>query len=265
MNPYIEDARWRDFHTQFIVKVRQVLAQRLRGRYEVGTEEDVFIHEPSADERKRVAVGDASVATARNREGGVAASLRGEGEGVVRLERPLEVVLPVEPIEDKHRWVEIRDVEGNQVVTVIELLSPSNKEGDGRSQYLAKRQNLLRVANLVEIDLLRSGRRLPMVPEPVTAYCVMVGRHATWPRAEVWPASLREPLPRVPVPLLPPDADVSLDLQALLHAVYDEAAYGPRLYARELRPPLSEADAAWAEQVLREANLQASPADSSRK
>lgn len=246
MNPYMEGARWRDFHTQFIVKVRQTLAQRLRGRYEVGTEEDVFIHEPSAAERKRVAVGDATLAVAPNRD----VSRQAPGGPVqVGLERPVEVVLPVEPVEDKHRWVEIRDVAGNRVVTVIELLSPSNKQGDGRSQYLAKRQSLLRVANLVEIDLLRGGRRLPMEPEPATPYCVMVGRPAKWPRAEVWPIGLRDPLPAIPVPLLPPDADVSLDLQGLLHVVYDEAAYGPRLYELEVEPRLSAEDQAWADDL----------------
>ena len=51
------------------------------------------------------------------------------------------------------------------MVTVIELLSPWNKTPEaGLAEYLAKRTNVLySTANLVELDLLRGGERLPTV------------------------------------------------------------------------------------------------------
>ena len=42
----------------------------------------------------------------------------------------------------------------------------------------------------------------------------------------MWPLSLRDRLPVVPIPLNPPDADITLDLQAVLQRVYDAADYG---------------------------------------
>lgn len=61
---------------------------------------------------------------------------------------------------------------------------------------------------------------------------------------------LRDRLPVIPVPLLPPDADVPLDLQAVLHRTYDAADYGKYVYAEEPEPPLPEEDARRARQFL---------------
>src|SRR5947208_5462061 len=93
------------------------------------------------------------------------------------LEAPARVRLPA---VDRERlsFIEIRDRDGWQLVTVIELLSPANKyAGPDREQYLAKRAELLvSTVHLVEIDLLRGGRRMPMEDVPECDYCVLVSR-----------------------------------------------------------------------------------------
>src|SRR5262249_60213888 len=114
-----------------------------------------------------------------------------------------------------------------RLVTCIEVLSPSNKRRgtEGWEQYLRKRNALLLgQANLVEIDLLRTGQRMPMVePWPKSPYYLLVGRQSRAPYCRVWPVHFREPLPEIPVPLARPDPDLTLALQPLIEAVYDRS------------------------------------------
>jgi hypothetical protein len=139
------------------------------------------------------------------------------------------------------------DRHGDQVVTVLELLSPSNKyAGADRDQYLAKRHELLRAGvNYVELDLLRGGPRT-LRPLPPCDYYALVARVVELPRAGIWPAMLRERLPAIPIPLRPGEPEPTLDLQVALHAQYDEAWYEEYVYARSPEPALSPEDAAWA-------------------
>jgi hypothetical protein len=149
-------------------------------------------------------------------------------------------------------FLEIRDRDGWQLVTVIELLSPANKyAGPDREQYLAKRRELLASAvHFVEIDLLRGGPRMPMENLPECDYCVLVSRVETRPEAGVWPIRLREPLPPVRIPLRPPHADAQLDLQPVLHRIYDAAGYEDYIYRGPPHPQLNAEDAAWARQFV---------------
>ena len=148
--------------------------------------------------------------------------------------------------------MEVRDARSRRLITVVELLSPTNKlPGSDRDQHLAKRARLMaQGVNLVEIDLLRGGPRMPMEGVPACDYLVMVARPADWPRAGVWPIGLRDPLPPIPVPLAEPDPDVRVDLQRLLHAIYDAAGYDRFIYAGEPDPPLRGEDAVWVAQFL---------------
>ena len=77
------------------------------------------------------------------------------------------------------------------------------------------------MVNFVEIDLLRRGRRMPMDDEwPDSPYCLLVGRKAEAPRCSVWRAYSTRPLPEIPIPLAPPEADLPLSLQPLIDATY---------------------------------------------
>jgi hypothetical protein len=153
---------------------------------------------------------------------------------------------------ERHSYLEIRDRENRQLVTVLELLSPSNKRpGRDRDQYEDKRNALLSgTANFVEIDLLRGGPRMPMQDLPACDYCVLVSRVKPRPIADCWPIRLRDPLPVIPVPLRPDDQDARLDLQAVLHRLYDAAGYEVYIYGGQPDPPLPAVDVAWARQLL---------------
>ena len=170
---------------------------------------------------------------------------------------PLQLATVV-PTPVPHVTVEIRDAANRELVTSIEVLSPTNKRGEGRLEYLAKRQRLLlSTAHLVEIDLLHQGQRVPMQEAlPPAPYYVLVGRAETRPLTAVWPIPLAAPLPAVNVPLLPGDADVPLDLQLALTTVYDLLSYDLAVnYAEPPEVPLPPPEAEWVDQRLRAASL----------
>lgn len=148
-----------------------------------------------------------------------------------------------------HSWVEIRDRAGRTLVTLIEILSPTNKRGDGHRDYLRKRNKvLLSSAHLMEIDLLRKGKRVPMTkPLPAGDYYVFLTRANKRPESEVWPIDISDPLPVVRVPLREPDADVPLDLQRAFSTIYQASPYAVAIdYSKSPDVPLSKAAAAWA-------------------
>jgi hypothetical protein len=154
--------------------------------------------------------------------------------------------------EERHSYLSIRDREGDEAITIIELLSPSNKNlGADRTDYLKKRREFFAAGlHLVEIDLLRGGPRLPLIDIPTCDYLVAVSRANERPRVGLWPIGIREALPKIPIPLRGPDPDASLDLQEILNRVYDSARYEPLLYRQSPQPALNPADAAWAESII---------------
>src|SRR5262249_25343191 len=133
------------------------------------------------------------------------------------------VVLEVAELEVHQHYITILDrYRDFRVVTVIELVSPTNKAaGPGRDAYLAKQREVLTSeTHLVEIDLLRRGPHVLSVPE---AHLEGLGGHTylscvnRWPRRkrfELYPCRLHDPLPPINVPLSGSDPDVTLDLQA---------------------------------------------------
>ncbi len=246
MDPYLEGREWRSFHTQFSVQIGRQLVPQVRPKYFVRTEK-VYVLEstPEAADTAGRRVPDVSVLQTDL----AAAPAPGS---TATLDPPLHLrVAFVEEVPQV--TVEIYDLDDRSLVTAIEVLSPTNKDRFGRGDYLAKRQRFLQSdTHLLEIDLLRTGRRLPMTdPIPATDYCVLLSRADRRPVADVWPVSVRQRLPAVPIPLLPGDPDVSLDLQAALTSVYDDWAYDLELDYRLPAPvPLAAADAAWAAGLL---------------
>lgn len=154
-----------------------------------------------------------------------------------------------------HGCVDLREVEHRELVTCIEILSPTNKRGQGREEYLKKRATLLRSeVNLVEIDLVRNGSRVPLRdPLPRLPYFVFLSRAKRRPITEYWPIASNTALPRVPIPLANSDPDVSLDLQAALNSVYDSFGYELFIdYSKPPVPPLTADAENWADRLLRE-------------
>jgi hypothetical protein len=69
----------------------------------------------------------------------------------------------------------------------------------------------------------------------------------------VWAISLQQRLPVLPVPLLPPDPDVALDLQAALDACFALVGYEDLLdYTAPPPAGLSAEDQAWALTLLQD-------------
>lgn len=251
MDPYLEGSEWTSVHTELSSEIARQLAPKLRPKYIVRTTrrfvtempEDVAI--TAGDIYPDVSVFD----TAR---------LGAAGESAVAVApAPIEL-LTVVPARVPHVTIEIRDVANRQLVTAIEVLSPTNKRGEGYQEYLDKRRRLLySTAHLMEIDLLRTGRRVPMQePLPLAPYFVFLSRAERRPIVEVWPIQLDMRLPVVPVPLLAGDPDVALDLQLALDTIYDALNYDLSVdYTRPPEVPLEGEAAAWVAKRLRVAGL----------
>jgi hypothetical protein len=243
MNPFLEqNDTWEEFHHNFITRTQEALTGQVGPNYLVKVEVRLYVHELSAEERRLFARADLGVTG----EAGVGLSAPASS-----VTAPVQLEMPAVDIE-RYSALEIRDRRNRRLVTAIEILSPTNKTpGPDRDDYLSKRQQLLNFGvNLVEIDLRRGGQR-PRPPElPACDYYVVVARAQEWGRLGMWPISLRERLPVIPIPLLPPDSDVLLDLQAVLDRTYDAADYGKYIYGETPDPPLSPEDEAWARQFI---------------
>jgi hypothetical protein len=251
--PYLEfRSPWPDFHNGLIAEIRNELGARLPDSYVARVDERIEVvipgFEPPSSFRPEVLVG-------RLVEGGSSSPATGEKAATAVLEPELMEVVRQDPEELRLTWVEIRTLPALDLVTVIEVLSPINKSWQGRGLYLQKREKLHAAhVNLVEIDLLLGGAPLPMKPriEPGGYYTIAV-RGARFPLADVCRWTVRDPLPVLPIPLREPDADIRIDLAALVTRVYDLGRY-----ARTLRrePPLPDTaslnpdDRTWVESIV---------------
>jgi hypothetical protein len=116
------------------------------------------------------------------------------------------------------------------------------------------RRILASKTNFVEIDLLRAFPKMPWKRLPTCDYYAIVSRYSERtsdnPQAAIWPLGIRDPLPTIPIPLREGEPEASLDLQAILHRIYDAADYQLFLYTADPEPPLRMADAVWAVQLL---------------
>jgi hypothetical protein len=254
MDPYLEGTLWTTLHHSLGSEIVRQLAPKLRPRY-VALPVERFVMEiasavsvTTTSTYLDVSVAEAQLYPARRAD-------------TTTLSAPLRLATVI-PEAVPHVTVEIRDTRQRQLVTAIAILSPTNKRGAGRIEYLTKRQRLLlSTVHLMEIDLLRMGERVPMQqPLPDTPYFVFLSRAEDRPLTDVWPIALAAPLPTVPVPLLVPDPDVLLDLQSAFTAAYDLPGYDLIVeYSQPPDVPLSETQAAWVEAHLRSVGIRPQP------
>jgi hypothetical protein len=245
MDPYLEQRDWwPNVHSSRIGALRDDLAPRLRPRYYIAVEE------------RRVRAGPEDVTFAlRPAVAVIGLNQRNEATAVYRTGGALTVQIPL-PDELRETFLEIRSVADGRVVTVVEILSPTNKRpGEGRRVYEEKRLALFGTrTHLVEIDLLRAGLPMPMVGCPPNVdYRILISRASRRPRADLLAFSVREAIPSFTLPLLPGDDEPLVELNRLLHELYDRAGFDLRIdYTQSPDPPLYEDDAAWAATLLYE-------------
>ena len=253
MDPYLEQpAFWASFHSRLIVAIADALAPQLRPHYYVEVEVRTYTDTPDGEELL-IGIPDA-VVLSRFDEPGASVERPTEESRVAVQPRPQQVVLPM-PAEIKERYLTVREVGSNAVVTVLEVLSPKNKrQGKGRNAYEEKRHTVLSSSShLVELDLLRAEEPLPMQgAEQLADYRILVSRAERRPQADLYAFTVRDPLPNFPLPLKDRDEVVWVDLAAIFAGVYERASYDLRVdYAQEPPPPtFSKVDQAWMAELL---------------
>jgi hypothetical protein len=246
MDPFLEGPLWTTVHSNLVEEIARQIAPRVRPKYLALINERVIVATPDALEfaRPRARLPDVGVY-----QGGATTSQE-DPTAIIEAPLVLDALLP-ETLSQK--MVEIRDVAQRRLVTAIEVLSLTNKRGDGLDEYRTKRQEMLTgTCHFLEIDLLRVGQRFPVAGTlPSVPYFVFLSRADRRPRVEVWPISLEQRLPTVPVPLLPGDADVSLDLQQALQNIYDLFSYDQAVdHNAALAIPLSDEHMRWVAERL---------------
>jgi hypothetical protein len=242
MNPYLEHpSLWAGIHHRLITAIANDLAPKLRPTYIVAIEERVY--EVNGDATLLVGVPDVSVQGSRSLARSLESNL-----AVAPVIQPVEVLLPLPEILTE-AYLEIRAVKTEDVVTIIEVLSPKNKQvGIGRLQYETKRLKILASAtHFVEIDLLRQGNAMAMVGNfGQSHYRIVVSPSETRPKAQLYGFNVCDRMPELTVPLRVGEAEPTLDLKPLLDQIYDQGSYDLRIdYSRPPIPALSELDMAW--------------------
>ena len=250
MDPFIEYSKWRDFHTRLITVIAEQLTPSLVPDYATGVEERVVLE--AGPDRSQDRAADVAVFDGPDRR----PEADPEAGALAVLDRPRRVVLDDEARE---HYVEVFSPENGRVVTVIEVLSPTNKRPSGadRLSYVRERRELLSgPASLVEIDLLRGGRGFPVGASRPPAFTTFVSSPWGRPEADLYGTNLFERLLRVAVPLDEGVDPAPLDVQAAVDAVYDRAGYAYTLkyeeagYGRRLDPPLPDEAVKWVEDRL---------------
>lgn len=249
IDPYVEDqGLWPDFHTSFLVACRRALLRELPRHYDARIEERLTVVSREGDE----APYRADVVVTGRRPLQPARADEAAGPGVATM----PVMIPLAPPAERavERWIEVRRLPGRALVAVLELLSPSNKVGPGRSEYLRKRDELTgQSVHLIELDFLSRGRRLPMAfPLPPGDAFALVARSDQRPDCAVYAWPVRRALPTILVPLAAPDPDLPLDLGAVYARAHEDGDYERTI--DRLRPvalPLAPDDLAWAEATAR--------------
>jgi hypothetical protein len=250
MDPYLEDpAFWPDVHGTLVTSIRAAITKQLPPGYFAELDQHVWLEEEDPVRRQRRGRPDVYITS-----GGGRRTKSSNGHSVIAAPTATVKLPTLEKIPGP-RFIRIMSMRERRVVTAIELLSPSNKKvGADQTAYLVKRNDYLSTdTNLVEVDLLRAGTRLPIGNDklPDTDYYVYVTRGPEYTETDVWAFTVRDPFPVFPIPLAVRDHELSLDLKPCLDRTYDEANYGPQLdYSAPPVPPLRKPDAEWAAELL---------------
>lgn len=213
MNPFLQ-ARWPDAHTRLIAYIGDSLNERLPSDLAVIAEESISIDFEETDVRLQADVAVVEQPILRFPDSIPAH----DDTSTLTLAEP--ETIHAAPTQ---RWLEIRDVD-NHLVSVIELLGPSNKTPRESANLARRHEQLIHGGvNVIEIDLIRGGLR-------------------------TLPDALSAELKDNDIPLRRTDKPVPLDLQPLIDRCYQTGRYW-QLSQRPLPPPALPADEqAWLDQ-----------------
>lgn len=251
MNPYLEHPdRWSTVHNRLIVALADFLTPQLLPKYQVDIEKRVY--QVVGINSLLVGRPDVTVQRPRNADPGASSNVVSASPS-----QPVKVAVPMME-EIREAYLEIKEAATQIVVTAIEILSPTNKRGEGRQKYEQKRQQVLNShTHLVEIDLLRDGEPLPITGSVVSGdYRILISRSNTRPLADLYPFSLAAPIPLFPIPLQPGDEEPIVNLQTLLNQIYERSGYDYFIdYRKDPLLPISETELARIDFLLKEKGL----------
>jgi hypothetical protein len=253
MNPWLENpALWSDVHFRLIAALARYLSPLVSPRYFVAVESQAYIAAGSATSSASPSVArypDVSIVQTREAQPEYGQS----SAETLCAAMPYQVEVPVPDVIEE-TYLEIRETGAEQIVAVIEVLSPTNKRpGAGRQKYERKRLEILGTStHLIEIDLLCAWAPMPVIGAALAShYRVLVRRGTQGNQATLYPFNVRDAIPTFNLPLQAGDVEPMIDLKLLLDQVYAEARYDLRIhYDHAPIPPLSEADRQWAEEIL---------------
>ncbi len=250
MDPYLEGPEWPDLHSSLANAVKRLLLPQITPRYTARVNKYI-VKDTAPGEDIGIFYPDVEVLLLRQGKVEEPAVAYGSSS---KLTPPAFTAASHPVIEVPVPFVEIRDVENNELVTAIEIISPVNKRAPGLEPYRQKCiEFYANKVHLLEIDLLRRGKRPFNDPRLASAHYVV--RLARWNSREqqYWTMTVENPLPTVPVPLKPADPDAILDLAKALNVVYEESFYQHSLNYRSEPPPpaFSKQEKAWMEALLK--------------
>jgi len=252
MNPYLEQSSlWSQVHLNLIDAIQKYLLQKLAPHYYVGVEQTTYLSivppHNSLIGRPDIFIADDANGTSSP----VATHLKTPQTKVVI--KPKQFKIPQQMEEKRQRYLTVRHIETQEVITVIEIVSPANKIGlVGRKQYEDKCLKILSsLTHFVEIDLLRVGERLLIDTEETTDYRILVSREQTRPQLDAYLFNLRDPIPTITIPLREVDEEIELPLNQILQAVYIERRYDLIInYDQPVTPKLSDENQIWVKNCI---------------
>jgi hypothetical protein len=242
MDPYLEQPNlWIQVHTGLILEIQKFLAPLLRPRYHLAIKQRTYLSLLPLD-AELMGIEDISMQTSD-----------GKDDNLAMVAKAVEGELPM-PETVSERYLEIYDTATSNVVTVIEILSPTNKiTRDGRAQYERKRFKILAsLINLVEIDLIRIGKPFAIkVKAQQNDYRIVISRSPQRPKADIYLFGIRDKIPDFPIPLLAGESEPVLPLNQILHDLYNVVGYDLAInYQQSIKPPLPEKEAQWIAQLF---------------
>jgi hypothetical protein len=160
--------------------------------------------------------------------------------------------------EHSEEFIEVRQRSDGKLITVVDVVSPSNKmTAEGRQMYLNRRRESRGLgASMVEVDLVLQGQPTLDYSRdnlPEWDYAVTVTRSTQPERHEIYTATLQKRLPRFRLPLASDDRDTVLDLQSCFMRAFEQGGFAPRVdYKREPPTRLEDDDRTWMDALLKE-------------